>query len=72
MSIETGNHSPIKLRLYRTPFAKCQIVDKAVNDMLATNIICPSKSPRSFPIVVADKKGGTMRFYTDFRKLDNI
>ena len=33
MSIDTGNHPPIKLRPYRTPFAKYQIVDKAVDDM---------------------------------------
>ena len=35
MSIHTGNHPLIKLRQYRTPFAICPIVDKAVNDMLA-------------------------------------
>ena len=45
MSIYTGNHSPIKLRLYRNHFAKCPIVDKAVNDMLTANVICPSRSP---------------------------
>ena len=33
MSIDTGNHPPIIWRLCRTPFAKCPIVDKAVNDM---------------------------------------
>ena len=45
LSTDTGNHPPIKLRLYRTPFAKCPIIDKAVKDMLAANIICPSRSP---------------------------
>ena len=43
MSIDTGNHSPIKVRPSRTPFAKCPIVDKAVNDMLAANIIHPAR-----------------------------
>ena len=43
MSIDTGNHPPIKLRPYKTPFAKCPTVDKAVNDMLAANILHPSK-----------------------------
>ena len=48
MSIDTGNHPPIKLRPYRTPFAKHPIVDKVVNDMLAANIIHPSRLPWSF------------------------
>ena len=45
VSIDSGSHPPIKLRPYRTPFAKCQIVDKAVDAMLAANVICPSRSP---------------------------
>ena len=44
MSIDTCNHPPIKLRPYRTPFAKHQILDKAVNYMLSANIILPSRS----------------------------
>ena len=72
MSIDTGNHPPIKLIPYRTPFAKHPIVDNAVFDMLAANIICPSRSPWSFCIVVVDKKDGTKRFCTYFRKLNNI
>ena len=59
ISTDTGNHPPIKLRTYRTPFAKCPIVDKAVNDMLAANVIHPSRPLQSFPIVVADKKDDT-------------
>ena len=42
MGIDTGSHLHIKLRPCRLPFAKYPIVDKAVNDMLAGNIICPS------------------------------
>ena len=52
LSIDTGNHPPIKLRPYRTPFAKHLIVDKAVKDTLAANIIYLSRSPWSFPTVV--------------------
>ena len=40
--------------------------------MLAANIIQPSRPPWSFPIVVVDKKDGTKRFCTDFRKLNLI
>ena len=72
MSIDTGNHPLIKLTPYRMTFAKHPIVDKAVNDMLAANIIYPSRSPWGFPIVVADKRDDTKRFCTDFRKLNSI
>ena len=56
MSVDTGNHPSIKLTPYKTSFAKHPIVDKAVNDMLAPTIIPQSRSPWSFPIVVADKR----------------
>ena len=72
MSIDTGNHPQIKLRSYRDPFAKHPVIDKVVDDMLAANIICPSRSPWSTPIVVVDKKDGTKRFCTDLRKLNNF
>ena len=72
MSIDTSDHPPIKLEPYRTPFAKRKIVNKAIDDMLEANIICPSRSLWSFPIVVVDKKNGSKRFCTDFRKLNNI
>ena len=72
MSIDTGNHPLIKLRPYKTPFAMHPSVDKAVNDMLATNILHPSRSPWCFLVVVVDKRNGTKRFCTDFRKLNNI
>ena len=40
--------------------------------MLAANIIQSSRSPWSFPIVVVDKRDGSKRFCTDFRKLNLI
>ena len=72
MSIATGNHPHIKLRPYRTPFAKHLIVEKSVNDMLAETIIHPSISLWTFPTVVVYKKEDTKGFCTDFGKLNNI
>ena len=43
-----------------------------MDDILAANIIQPSRSPWSFPIAVVDKKDGSKRFCTDFRKLNLI
>ena len=72
MNIDTGNHLPIILRPYGTPFSKHPIVDREVDNVLVANIMHPSRSPWSFPIVVVDKKDGTKRFCTDFIKLNNI
>ena len=40
--------------------------------MLAANVIQPSRSPWSFPIVIVDKKDGSKRFCADFRKFNLI
>ena len=68
MTVDTGDHKPMKLKPYRTPFAKRPIVDKATDDMLAANVIQPSRSPWSFLIVTVDRKEGSKRFCTDFKK----
>lgn len=72
MKIDTGNHSPIKMKPYRTPLNKRKIIDKAIDDMLDSNIIRRSKSSLSFPTVVVDKKDGSKRFCVDFRQLNKI
>ncbi|KAK6167883.1 hypothetical protein SNE40_021812 [Patella caerulea] len=72
MTIDTGNHSPIKQRAYRTPLTSRPVVNEAIDDMLRNNIIKESNSPWSFPIVLVDKKDGTKRFCVDFRKLNKI
>ena len=36
MRIDTGDHPPIKLRLYRTPLHKRKVVEEAVRDMQKT------------------------------------
>ena len=68
MSIDTGSHSPIKLRPYRTPLHKREEVGKAIDDMLKANVIKRSMSPWSFPLVVVSKKDGTSRMCVDLRK----
>ena len=72
MKIDTGDHSPIKLRPYRTPLNNRKVIDQAIDEMLDAEIITRSKSPWSFPVVIVDKKDGSKRFCVDFRALNKI
>ena len=47
-------------------------MDKAINDILAADIIRPSVSPWSRPIVIVQKNDGSKRFCVDFRKLNAV
>ncbi|MEW8548463.1 MAG: reverse transcriptase domain-containing protein, partial [Candidatus Thiodiazotropha sp.] len=72
MKIETGDHPPIKLRPYRTPLNTRKIIDKAVDEMLAADIIERSRSSWSFPVIIVEKKDGSSRFCVDYRKLNKV
>ena len=72
MKIDTGDCSPIKMRPYRAPLNKREVIDKTVDEMLEAGIISRSRSPWSFPVVIVDKKDGSKRFCVDFRKLNQV
>lgn len=63
---------PIKSNPYRTSFHEKQIIEKQVDEMLRNNIIRPSKSPWSSPVVLVKKKDDSLRFCVDYRKLNSI
>ncbi|CAC5357898.1 Retrovirus-related Pol polyprotein from transposon 297,Retrovirus-related Pol polyprotein from transposon 17.6 [Mytilus coruscus] len=71
MRIDTGDNPPVKLKQYRTPLHKREIVNKAITDMLEANIIRRSNSNYSSPVVLVDKKDKTTRFCIDFRNLNS-
>lgn len=56
MDIKTTTDEPIKQKPHFTPFKNRLIVDKAINDMLAADIIRSSVSPWRSPIVFVPKK----------------
>ena len=72
MQLDVGDNEPIKMRPYRTPIKNREVIDKAVDEMLDANVICRSRSPWSFPVVIVDKKDGSKRFCVDFRRLNKI
>ena len=72
MDIKTNTHEPIRQKPYFTPLKNRPIVDKAIDDMLAADIIRPSVSPQSSPIVIVPKKDSSKRFCVDFHKLNAV
>ena len=69
-SIDTGDNRPIYSAPFRTSPKEKQIIDAEVKKMLDSNIIRPSKSPWSSPVVLVEKKDGSIRFCIDYRKLN--
>lgn len=60
--IDTGNNQPIKQRPYRVPYAQRQFISDEVEKMLKHDLIRPSNSSWSSPVVLAKKKDGSYRF----------
>ena len=72
MHIDVGVDRPIKMRPYRTPIKNREVIDKAIDEMLDADAIKRFRSPRSFPVIIVDKKNGSKRFCIDFRKLNQL
>ena len=72
VTINTGDHPPIRQRPYRTPLARRKLVDECIDQMLKDRVIIPSNSPWASPICLVPKKDGTTRFCVDYRALNDI
>ena len=57
--IEAGSATPVKQLPRRLPNSLRSVVEEQVEEMLENNIIKPSNSPWSSPIVLVRKKDGT-------------
>ena len=57
--------SPIRQPLRRIPQALKRVVSTEVHRMLDNDVICPSSSPWSSPVIMVRKKDGSWRFCID-------
>ena len=70
--INTGDAQPIRQRARRVPPARRREAEKLLDDMLNNNIIQPSSSPWASPVVLVQKKDGSLRFCIDYRKVNAV
>lgn len=63
---------PIKQRYYPVSPAVQKYIDAEIKDMLEKDIIEPSNSPWSSPVVMIRKRDNTFRFCVDYRKLNKV
>ena len=71
-NIATGSAHPIKQPPRRLPDVLAKEVDKQVKGMLNNEVITPSSSLWSSPVVLVRKKDGTTRFFVDYRRLNAV
>ena len=72
LEIPLTSDVPIRRKMYNLPFSSKEVVEKEIQVMLDLEIIEPSKSPYSSPVLLVRKKDGSCRFCIDFRGLNKI
>ena len=70
--IDTGANSPCKQYARRMPHSLHGRVKDLLKDMLDRNVIVPSQSPWSSPMVFVKKKNDFLRCCVDYRKLNAL
>ncbi len=70
--IELTENKIIKKNPYTIPRAYYDNVKQQLEDLVKQNIITPSRSSYSSPIVVVKKKDGSLRICNDFRELNSV
>lgn len=72
MSIILKDDKPIHQRARRLAPAKRDVVNAQLNEWLRDNIVQPSLSEYTSPVVMVKKKDGSMRLCVDYRKINTV
>uniref|UniRef100_A0A7I4XU34 Reverse transcriptase domain-containing protein n=1 Tax=Haemonchus contortus TaxID=6289 RepID=A0A7I4XU34_HAECO len=70
MTIDTGECAPIKMRARPVPLGLRPKLKELLTDLLEGKVIEHSKSEWAFPIVLVEKKDGSIRLCVDYRELN--
>ena len=70
--IDVDGAAPVKQPPRRLPFHKREEVRKHLDQMLDADVVEPSSSPRSSPVVLVKKPDGSSRFCIDYGALNNV
>ena len=68
----TSDAQPVHLPPRRIPQARREELRALLKDMLECDVILPSDSPWSSPIVLVKKQDGTTQFCIDYRKVNEV
>eukprot|EP00794_Sanderia_malayensis_P011340 gene11340-biopygen9039 len=70
--IDVQGAQPVRQRPYRVPETKRKIIAQEIQKMLLSEVIQPSASPWSSPVVLIEKPNGEYRFCVDYRRLNAV
>jgi hypothetical protein len=70
--INTGEAAPVHSKPYRVSQKERDVIQAQVQEMLEHDILRPSKSRWSSPVVLVKKKDNSYRFCVDYRKLNAV